>query len=74
VSKPRGWGWKLDVGYMMNLLEEGWGIARQCTSEEAERCGQKLKSGIENEIAMMIDMEKSVDKLLRLTAFRSVKF
>lgn len=43
MSRPRGWGERLGEWYRYELWRQGWGEARQCTAEEARRCGEVRK-------------------------------
>lgn len=67
VSRPRSWGWKLDIGYRAELLRQGWGYARQCTVHEAGQCRQTNKKWMDA-IKTVKSLECSVDKLLDLVA------
>lgn len=68
VSRPRGWGVKLDVGYKDELLLQGWDVARKCEVEEARRCSGKGNVGDKN-ITTLTGMENVVDRLLGLEVF-----
>ena len=72
VSRPRGWGVKLDAGYLDELLLQGWGVAMKCDVDEAERCGgnKNLKKRVDyGELLMMAKMEGVVDRLLGLEVY-----
>ena len=71
VSRPRSWGWRLDIGYRAELLKQGWASARQCTAYEAERCGKNKTKWIDV-FSTINSLECSVNKLLNIAAsFRS---
>ena len=69
VSRPRGWGVKLDAGYLEELLLGGWVIARRCSAEEAERCGRRNGRGANGfkALEMMVEIDKVLDRLLGVT-------
>ena len=73
VSRPRGWGKLLDVGYKDELLLQGWRVARKCEVEEAMRCGgdeKKMKMEVgDKELLMLAETELVVDRLLGLEMF-----
>ena len=63
VSRPRGWGAKLDAGYKEELLAQGWGVVGRCSAEEAGVCGErKMVAGAEA-------IERVVDRLLGMEKF-----
>jgi hypothetical protein len=76
VSRPRGWGWRLDASYLDDLISQGWSVPNQCTAEEITKCGIKTKLKVKNglgkvdELVLASSMENLVDSLLRLTASR----
>jgi hypothetical protein len=63
VSRPRGWGVKLDLEYKERLLQQGWGLVGRCAAEEAGVCGGKrVVAGLEA-------IEGMVDRLLGMEKF-----
>ena len=46
VSRPRGWGVKLDREYKEQLLQQGWGVVARCSVAEAGLCGAR-KGGLD---------------------------
>ena len=59
VSRPRGWGWRLDAGYLHGLLRQGWGEVKQCTAEEARLCGE-----VRTKAVALAMVEGVVDRLV----------
>lgn len=78
VSRPRGWGWRLDAGYLEELLRDGWVIARRCSAEEAGRCGRRNEHGfkpnfkaLDSSLEMMVGIDNVLDRLLVLTGIEA---
>ena len=67
VSRPRGWGVKLDREYKEQLLQQGWGVVARCSAEEAGQCGER-KSGV-GQMVSADAIEGVVDRLLGMAKF-----
>jgi hypothetical protein len=65
VSRPRGWGAKLDAGSKEELLAQGWGVVGRCSVEEAGVCGERKMAAVASAEAI----EQVVDRLLGMEKF-----
>ena len=65
VSRPRGWGVKMDAEYKERLLQQGWGVVGRCVEEEARVC----KGGKPERVADLEAIEGVVDRLLGMEKF-----
>jgi hypothetical protein len=76
VSRPKGWGWRLETSYLEELLRQGWNAADQCTAEESEMCRpnkNKNSNGQWHGLApLMLEMECAIDRLMGLMVTTSV--
>lgn len=61
VSRPRGWGPKMDPEYLRQLLEGGWRFAPKCTAGDAQRCDAKKHP---RSATLLGVMERMVNRLL----------
>ncbi len=67
VSRPRGWGYKLEVEYKEELLRQGWGVVAMCGVDEARMCdgGGRDDGGAAMRLVVS-EMEEVVDRLVGL--------
>ena len=68
VSRPRGWGYKLEAEYKEELLRQGWGVAAMCGVDEARVCdsgGGRDDRRVARRLVVS-EMEEVVDRLVVL--------